>query len=97
MGDSKFTERDHLEQAAKQGSAAAQAELDGPEIPERLGYLRAWAGELYGRSGVGMSGFAPLTYTTIADWSRLKGIEIRSWEVDVLLVLDSVMLFPGKE
>jgi hypothetical protein len=52
--------------------------------------------ELHGRSGVGMSGPAPLSYSTIADWSRLKGVVILPEEIDALLLLDSVMLFPGE-
>ncbi len=38
----------------------------------------------------------PLSYTTIADWSRLKGISVKPHEVDALIYLDAAMLSPGE-
>ena len=42
-----------------------------------------------------MNGFAPLTYTTIYHYSRLTGQALDAEDVDALIVLDGVMLFPG--
>jgi hypothetical protein len=71
-------------------------ELDGPEYPETIEYLREMLSELHGRSGVGMDGLAPLSYATIAEWSRLKGVPILPIEVEALMLLDSAMLYPGE-
>ena len=90
------TVRDHLEAAAKRGSKAAIAQLESPPFPVGLEYLHNWLLELHGRSGVGMSGLVPLTYTTIADWKELKGIDIAPHEVEALLMLDAVMTYPGE-
>ncbi len=89
------TERDHLMVAAGKGVASAIRALAGPGFPDGMGYLYGWAQELHGRSGVGMSGYNPLTYSTIADWARLKDVDIEPHEVDALLYLDAVMLHPG--
>lgn len=70
------------------------AELEGPSAPACLEYLRGWLFELHGRSGVGMSGVAPLSYGTIADWTRLTGAIVRPEEVRALIRLDAVLLHP---
>jgi hypothetical protein len=88
------TRRAHLEAAARRGHPAAVAALEGPECPDAVSYLRDWLHELHGRSGVGMSGLAPLTYGAIADWARLTGRRPHPYEVRALLTLDAVMLFP---
>lgn len=54
--------------------------------------------ELYARSGIGMNGVAPLSYTTIADWAQLTGRCPTLMEVDALVELDAVMSsFAAKE
>ncbi len=90
------SQRSHLEGLAVKGHAKAIEALQGPEYPPELHYLRMWAAELHGKSGVGMNGLNPLTYTTVADWSRLKGVKPEPHEVEALLTLDAVMLFPGE-
>ena len=84
--------RAHLEAAARKGSAEAIAALRGPEFPEELEYLWGWVMELHGRSGVGMAGLAPLTYSTIAAWSELTGAEPGPLDVEALMALDAVLL-----
>jgi hypothetical protein len=79
---------------AARGNAAAIAALWGPQIPEELEYLRDWAYELVGRSGVGMGGAAPLSYTTIRDWALLTHRRPAAWEVDALIRLDAVIRHP---
>jgi hypothetical protein len=70
--------------------------LQAPEYPEGVEYLREWVYELHGRSGVGMGGLMPLSYTTIADWARLKEVDIDPHEVGALIALDAAMLAPGE-
>ena len=42
-----------------------------------------------------MSGFAPLSYTTIVHWSALTGAEPDAEDVEALVRLDGVMCHPG--
>jgi hypothetical protein len=62
-----------------------------------LEYLYRAAIEMHGRSGVGMGGLMPVSFTTIADYSRLKDIQFRPHEVDAIVQLDSVLLYPGED
>lgn len=73
------------------------AALDGPECPESLEYLLGWTYQLYGRSGVGMDGVAPLSYATVAEWARLMGVTVRPTEIEALMLLDAVMRHPGED
>jgi hypothetical protein len=91
------TRRAYLERSAARGNPASIAALRGPEYPEELEYLLGWAQQLLGRSGVGMDGAAPLGYSTVADWSRLAGIDIEPHEVDALMALDAVMRHPAED
>jgi hypothetical protein len=79
------------------GDAKAIARLDVPEIPACVEYLRDWSYELYGRSGIGMGGLMPLSYSTIADWSRLKDIHPKPYEIEALIAIDAAMLNPGED
>jgi hypothetical protein len=88
--------RAHLALAASRGIVRAREALAGPPFPEALAYLLAWAYALHGRSGVGELGFAPLTYTTVADWSRLMGLAVAPHEVEALMQIDGVMRHPGE-
>jgi len=77
------------------GNKDAQRELDEvPSFPEELAYLVDWCYSLYGRSGIGFSGVAPLTYATIESWARLNDRQIEPYEVSALLVLDGVLNNP---
>jgi hypothetical protein len=86
-----LTQQDHWEAAAKKGSRAAKEALEGPPFPRELDYLYGWLWELHGRSGASFGGLLPLSYTTIADWSRLTGQVIRPHEVAALIQLDAIL------
>lgn len=43
---------------------------------------------------MGGGGYAPLSYSTIADWARLKKVDIEPHEVEALILLDAAMLSP---
>lgn len=66
-------------------------QLRGPTVPASLAYLRDWLYQLVGRSGVGMSGAAPLSYGTVADWARLTGNEPTPDDIDALFFLDAAL------
>lgn len=86
--------RDQLEASAAKGNKHAIAKLEGPDRPECLDYLFGWLYELHGRSGVGMNGFAPLSYSTIDSWAKLTGNRPTQLDVQALIELDSVLLYP---
>ena len=56
-----------------------------------------WSYALAGRSGMGAAGMAPLSYTTIRDWSVLTGNCPTAEEVGALLELDAALLLPDPE
>lgn len=87
----------HLERAAANGDLWARAQLEGPPCPESLAYLVGWAYELVGRSGVGMSGLAPLRYSEVEAWARVMGREVSPPEVEALMRLDRVLRSPPKD
>lgn len=91
-------QRDHWEAAACAGGAGAAVALERltpPEYPECVEYLWRWALELHGRSGVGMSGLAPLTYEAVAAWAALRGVRPTPAEVGALLAIDAALSAPA--
>lgn len=74
----------------------ARREVEGPPAPDALAYLLQWSWELYGRSGIGMHGFAPLSFTTIRDWATLTDRAVEPHEVHALLMIDAVRRNPPK-
>lgn len=68
----------------------------GPECPEPLEYLRDWLYAVHGRSGVGMSGIAALSWPTLDAWARHMGLRPDRAEIDALFMLDGVLLAPGE-
>lgn len=96
-GEDGATRRAHLEAAATKGSQTAINALEPPSYPSALGYLLEWAYALFGRSGVGMSGLAPLGYGTIESWARLRGEDPTPMEVVALMELDGVFRDPDAD
>jgi hypothetical protein len=89
------TQRDYLLASARKGNRDSQRTLaEAPKFPEAIRYLWEWADEMAGRSGVGMSGIAPLSFTTIRDWSELTGGKPTRAEVEALTRLDAVIRNP---
>jgi hypothetical protein len=87
--------RQDMERLAARGNARAQAALEGPEMPQEFRYLREWSDALFGRSGVGMSGVAPLSHGTVLAWSLTTGHRPTPAEVEALMLLDTVRRDPS--
>lgn len=101
-GKSMGTQRENYVVAARSSMPAVKARalkaLDhGPEKPSSVAYLYDWSRNLFGKSGLGEAGFAPLTYTTVKHWADLTGNEPEPHEVEVLFWLDAIMLNPPKD
>ena len=81
--------REHLQQAAKQGSVYAQDALKGEDCSGVLGYLWDWFMELHGHRGAGPMGAAPLTWPDLDCWARRMRRDPQPWEFDVIAHLDN--------
>jgi hypothetical protein len=90
---------DNLVEGARQGNKAAQEKLDSlPEIPEGFEYLVQWAQDLYGRSGIGMSGAAPLSPTVLKDWAEgMDYAPLHPLEFEALFKLTDAMFVTDDE
>lgn len=66
----------------------------GPGCPEELEYLVSWGFQLYGRSGIGMEGVAPLSYATVSHWSELTDTPLEPYEVEALMRVDAAIRNP---
>ena len=88
-----FTTRTHMEGLAARGKADASVlrDLAGPPFPDCLSYLWDWTQQVHGRSGFSQVGLQPLSYTTIADWARLKDVQPKPHEVEAMIVLDAIL------
>ena len=81
-----------------QGNREAEETLSGlPTLPEVLEYL--W--EYYNQLSVTRQNFGwgptALTYQEIAAWSKLRNVKLDPWELDALLMVDSVFLTVSAE
>lgn len=74
---------------AEKGDPSAFDRLQAPDYPDSLDYLLGWSHELYGRSGVGMDGFAPLTWEALDAWARRTHRNPSPEECRALMQLDS--------
>ena len=80
------------------GSESAIRELaKEPDCPEAITYLVEWSFDLYGRSGVGLEGVAPLSNTELVHWSFLRGVRLEPYEVEALMTFDRILRNPEKE
>ena len=68
--------------------------LEEPDYPAEMDYLRQWSRELFGRSGIGMEGVAPLKPTEVEAWARLNGLDLTPLETQALFRLDTVRRHP---
>lgn len=78
-------------------SAIYKRRLDGPDLPEAVGYLWEYFRELHERrrylalpSGTLIP--EPIPYTEVAAWGRLTGRALAAYEVEILMTLDRTWL-----
>lgn len=87
---------EHLAAVAAR-SADYKRRLDGPEMPDAVGYLWEYFLALHERrrhlvlpSGTLIS--EPIPYTEVAAWATLTGRALASYEVEILMTLDRTWL-----
>jgi hypothetical protein len=83
--------------AAAKGNATALAALEGPPFPDALGGVWDIFQRLDAMRAVGFNGPERFTPTHIADGARLFGWTLEPHEVEALVALDLVTLYPGDE
>ena len=91
----KATERDHLEQVAKQlGTQLAEVEKSNANaiFPDVASHLWATFIELHDGRTYGMSGPNPISYDIIKAWCDLSGIDLSYWEVEIIKSLDNLWI-----
>lgn len=85
--------RDHMEQVARAQGVDVDDLLERPqELPETVAHL--WVAFCQMSNARTSNGFGPnpLTYHDVEAWSRVTGVELTAWEIDVLKRLDVVFL-----
>lgn len=83
--------RDHLMAALAQGASHPLLE-NPPPMPAAAAHVWTWFQDLNaGRSGNGF-GPNPLSWSEIGEWTRLRGIRPRDWELRALRALDALYL-----
>jgi len=91
----KATERDHLEQVAKQlGTQLEEVEKANASaiFPDVASHLWATFIELHDGRTYGMSGPNPISYDIIKAWCDLSGIDLSYWEVEIIKSLDNLWI-----
>lgn len=91
----KATERDHLEQVAKQlGTQLVEVEKANANaiFPDVASHLWATFIELHDGRTYGMSGPNPISYDIIKAWCDLSGIDLSYWEVEIIKSLDNLWI-----
>jgi len=91
----KATERDHLEQVAKQlGTQLAEVEKANANaiFPDVASHLWATFIELHDGRTYGMSGPNPISYDIIKAWCDLSGIDLSYWGVKIIKSLDNLWI-----
>lgn len=83
--------RKHLEAAARH-SAAARAELAGPEFPEAGAYVWTWFCELLEARKFSEHGPQPIGHADIQAWAELTRRSPSAWELGWLRELDRAWL-----
>jgi hypothetical protein len=91
---SKGTNREWWRAAARKGRPDAVRALQGPPYPTELDYLYRWALALHGRSGVGMTGVAPLSPVVVESWARQTHRRVDAMEFDALMLVDAALRAP---
>ncbi len=66
--------------------------IEDEELPAAGEHLWAWFWTLDGGRGYGLAGPLPLTYSDIAAWASLHGIEIQPSEVEIIKAMDAARI-----
>lgn len=87
----------HLEAGAARGDKLAQAELDGPALPEALTYLWELYFEIAAARGGNGFGMNPVGWHDLDAWQRVTGTRLTPFERGTLLEIDRLYLVDAAE
>ena len=82
MTGGKQTHREVLEIVAKRKKKPVEELLKLPTLPYSIGYLWGWFAEV--KTG------DSITYTEIKSWSEMTGKNVRVFEVEIIMRLESI-------
>jgi hypothetical protein len=91
----KATERDHLEQVAKQlGKQVEEIEKSNADaiFPDIASHIWSSFIELHEGRTYGMSGPNPISYDIIKSWCDLTGVVLTPWEIETIKSLDNLWI-----
>ena len=91
----KATERDHLEQVAKQlGKNLEEVEQSNADaiFPDVASHIWAAFNELHDGRTYGMRGPNPISYENISSWCELSGVELQYWEIQIIKSIDNIYI-----
>ena len=94
-GKGKTTERDHLEQVAKQlGKQLEDIEQANADaiFPDAASHIWSTFIQLHDGRTYGMSGPNPISYDIILAWCNLTGIDSSHWEIEIIKSLDNLWI-----
>lgn len=94
-GKGKTTERDHLEQVAKQlGKELQEVEQANADaiFPDVASHIWTTFLQLHEGRTYGMSGPNPISYDIIKAWCDLTGITLTPWEIETVKSLDNLWI-----
>lgn len=88
------TKRDHCESVFRQtGRMPGEAEGDEvPQCPEELEYLWRYFDSMSLRRQYGEAGPQAISSEAVLDWASAHGVELSSWEVEVLDSIEHAVL-----
>ena len=83
--------REHLT-VAWQATGRKPPQLNQPELHTLIAYIWGWFTELHACRGSNGYGPSPISYSDMYYWSRLKGIDLRKWEINTICSIDSIYI-----
>lgn len=84
------TLRDHLLIAAKQLGYMPDELRNAPPLPPLMETHWKWFSDLHLRRSSNGYGPNPISFTELEAWSRLRGIPLTAFDVDTIMLLDTV-------
>ena len=94
-GKGQATERDHLEQVAKQlGKEVEEIEQSNADaiFPDAASHIWTTFISLHDGRTYGMGGPNPISYDIIKAWCELMQITLSPWEVETIKSLDNLWI-----
>lgn len=94
LGSDGKTLRETLDVVARAKGVMPEEGINPVSFPEAVGHVWEWFLHLNASRQAGMGGPMPVTYTEIAAFFNLEGVELSGWELQAIRWLDRIALEP---